>query len=69
MEPRLNTKSPRAEVSIYQIESSAMGSRLAATDMCRKWGGGCAPLVEAELSLHLTQRGQGRGLPVCQVSS
>ena len=31
--------------------------------------GGCAPLGEGELGPHLTQCGQGRGLPVCQVLS
>jgi len=31
--------------------------------------GGCAPLGEGELGPHLTQCGQGRGLPACQVSS
>jgi len=31
------------------------------------WGG-CAPLGEGELGPHLTQCGQGRGLPACQVS-
>jgi len=31
--------------------------------------GGCAPLGERELGLHLIQGGQGRGLPACQVSS
>jgi len=29
----------------------------------------CAPLGEGELGHHLTQCGQGRGLPACQVSS
>jgi len=29
----------------------------------------CAPLGEGELGPHLTQCGQGRGLPPCQVSS
>jgi len=33
------------------------------------WGGGCAPLEEGELSPHLTQCGQGRGLPARQVWS
>jgi len=31
--------------------------------------GGCAPLGKRELGPHLTQCGQGRGLPACQVSS
>jgi len=31
--------------------------------------GGCAPLGEWELGPHLTQCGQGGGLPACQVSS
>jgi len=31
--------------------------------------GGSAPLGEGELGLHLTQCGQDRGLPACQVSS
>jgi len=31
--------------------------------------GGYAPLGEGELGPHLTQCGQGRGLPACQVSS
>jgi len=31
--------------------------------------GGYAPLEEGELCHHLTQCGQGRGLPACQVSS
>ena len=44
-------------------------SHLAATDMGRKLGGGCAPLGEGELGAHLTQCGQGLGLPACQVSS
>jgi len=29
--------------------------------------GGCAPLGEGELGPHLTQCGQGRGLPACPV--
>ena len=33
------------------------------------WGGGCVPLGEGDLDPHLTQCGQDRGLPVCQVSS
>jgi len=37
--------------------------------MGRKFGGGCAPLGEGELGPHLTQCGQCRGLPACQVSS
>jgi len=38
--------------------------------MGRKLGGGsCAPFGEGELGPHLTQCGQGRGLPKCQVSS
>jgi len=40
---------------------------LATTDMGRKLGG-CAPLREEVLGPHLTQCGQGRGLPPCQVS-
>jgi len=36
--------------------------------MGRKLGGLC-PFGERELGPHLTQCGQGRGLPVCQVSS
>jgi len=43
-------------------------SRLATTDIGRKLVG-CAPLREGELGTHLTQCGQGRGLPACQVSS
>jgi len=43
-------------------------SHLATTDMGRKLGG-CAPLGEGELGPHLTQCGQGRGLPERQVSS
>jgi len=31
--------------------------------------GGSAPLGEGELGPHLTQRGQGRGLPACQLPS
>ena len=31
--------------------------------------GGCAPLGEEDLGSHLTQCGQGGGLPACQVSS
>ena len=41
---------------------------LAATDIGRKLGGS-APLGEGELGPHLTQCGQGWGLPACQVSS
>jgi len=37
--------------------------------MGRKLGGDCAPLGEGELSPHLTQCGQDRGLPARQVSS
>ena len=44
-------------------------SHLAATDMGRKLGEGCAPLGEGELGPHLTQCGYGRGLPECQVST
>ena len=43
-------------------------SHLAATDMGRKLAD-CAPLGVRELGPHLTQCGQGRGLPACQVSS
>jgi len=43
-------------------------SRLATTDMGQNIGG-YAPLMEGELGPHLTQCGQGRGLPPCQVSS
>jgi len=49
-------------------ESGSM-QPLAATDMGRKMGESCAPLGEGELGPHLTQCGQGRGLPACQVSS
>jgi len=31
--------------------------------------GGCAPLGDGEMGPHLTQCGQDRGLPACQVSS
>jgi len=34
-----------------------------------KLGRGCAPFGEGELVPHLTQCGQGRGLPTCRVSS
>jgi len=37
--------------------------------MGRKLGGGCTPLEDGELGPHLSQCGQGRGLPACQVSS
>jgi len=37
-------------------------SRLATTNMGRKLGV-CAPFGETELGFHLTQCGQGRGLP------
>ena len=37
--------------------------------MGRKLEGGRAPLGEGELGPHLTQCGQGWGLPACQVSS
>jgi len=43
-------------------------SRLAATHG-PKIGGGCAPLGQGELGPHLTQCGQRRNLPACQVSS
>jgi len=43
-------------------------SHLATTCMGLKLGGS-APLEEGELGPHLTQCGQGQGLPVCQVSS
>jgi len=43
-------------------------SHLATTDMGGKLRG-CAPLREGELGRHLTQCGQGRGLPASQVSS
>jgi len=33
------------------------------------WGEGCAPLWEGQVGFHLTQCGQGRGLPARQVSS
>jgi len=36
--------------------------------MGRKLGGGCAPLGEGELGPHLTQCGQDRGLPACQLA-
>jgi len=42
---------------------------MAATGMGRKLGGDCAPVGEGELGSDLTQCGQGRGLPACQVSS
>jgi len=40
----------------------------AVADIGRKLGD-CAPLGEGELGPHLTQCGQGRGLPACQISS
>ena len=43
-------------------------NHLASTDMGRKLGG-CTPLGERELSPCLTQCGQGRGLPTCEVLS
>jgi len=43
-------------------------SRLATTYVGRKmWD--CASFLEGELGPHLTQCGQGRGLPPCQVAS
>ena len=44
-------------------------SHLAATDMGWKLGVCVCPFGGGELGLHLTQCGQGRGLPACQVSS
>ena len=41
-----------------------MGDCLATIDMGRKLG--AVPLFEGELGPHLTQSGQGRGLPACQ---
>jgi len=61
-----NTKSPGLRPT--SIPSGIL-ILLAATDMGRKLGGGCATLGEGELGLHLTQCGQGRDLPACQVSS
>ena len=50
-----------------------MGDRLATIGMGRKWGkaavGGWDPMGEEELGPYVTQCGQGRGLPACQVSS
>jgi len=43
-------------------------SHFATTDMGRKLGGLC-PFGEGKLGPHLTQCGQCRGLPACQVSS
>jgi len=45
-----------------------MGDRLRTIDMGRKLGG-CARFGQGELGPHVTQCGQGRGLPACQVSS
>ena len=45
------------------------GDRLATIDMGRKLGEGCAPLGEGHLGPHLTQCGQGRGLPPYHVAS
>ena len=45
-------------------------SHLATTaDMDRKLGAGCVFFEGRELDSRLTQCGQGRGLPACQVSS
>jgi len=41
---------------------------MAAADMGGKLGG-AVPLWGGELGPHLTQCGEGRGLPACQVSS
>jgi len=43
-------------------------SRSVATDMGRKLEGLC-PFGRGELGPHLTQCGQGRGIPACQISS
>jgi len=45
-----------------------MGDRLATTDMGQKWGG-AAVEAASPLGPHLTQCGQGRGLPLYQVAS
>jgi len=63
-----NTKSPWAEAYLHTKWHLNPSSHLATTGMGRKLGG-CAPLGEGELGLHLTQCGQGRGLPACHVSS
>jgi len=45
-------------------------SRLATTDMGQKlWEGGLCPFLGGKLGPHLTQCGQGQGLPPCQISS
>jgi len=47
-----------------------MGDRLATIDMGRQLGGGLCPFLGgAELGPHVTQCGQGRGLPLYQVAS
>ena len=57
-----------AEACLHTKWHLDLSSHLAATDMGRKLGG-YAPLGEGELGPHLTQCGQGQGLPACQVSS
>jgi len=57
-----------AEAYLHTMWHLDPSSRLATTDMGRKLGGLC-PFGERELSPHVIQCGQGRGLPACQVSS
>jgi len=63
-----NTKSPglrpTSVLSDILIHAAIWPQQIWAKNM-----GGCAPFGEWELGPHLTQCGQGRGLPACQVSS
>jgi len=52
---------------VYNTDTAR--SHVAATDMGRKLGGGCAPFGDGELGPRLTQCGLGRGLHPRQVSS
>jgi len=61
-----NTKSPRAEAYRHTKWNLDLCSHLAAKDMGRKLG--AVPLWSRELGPHLTQCGQGRGLPARRVS-
>jgi len=58
----------RAEAYLHTKWDLDPCSHLAATDMGRKLEGLC-PFRGGGLGPHLTQCGQGRGLPACQVSS
>ena len=64
-----NTKSPGPRPSSIPSDMLIRAAIWPQQTWAENWGEGCAPLGEEELGPHLTQYGQGRGIPARKVSS